>query len=126
MNEDVGMKCIGVLDKEELRRRFAGREALLQQVVEIACRTFPEMLEKIRREMSEGDLAAVRRDGHTFEGQLKTFYALAATERLKQLRSAVAIGDGGEARVLLSLLEEDVRRLRDHLRNLSAQLEVRT
>ncbi len=113
------MDTLSTLDRGELIRRFAGRELLLRRVVEISSRTFPELMEKIRREVSEEVWASAKRDCHSLKGQLKSFYAIAAFQRLKQLEHTLDVGDREAATELLEFLEEDITRLQRSLEDLT-------
>ena len=89
----------GGIDRQALLRRFAGDEALLDEVVGVFLAERPQMMRAVREALDRGDGRTLERSAHALKGSIGNFTAGAAFEAALRLETLGRAGDlsGGEA-----------------------------
>jgi len=86
--------------------RLQGRQALLNELVEIFLADAPQTLSGLQQAVAAGDLAALHTAAHRLRGQLETFEDRQASACALRLEEAARDGDQEAARRELAALEQ--------------------
>ena len=103
------------LDRDALRRRFAGKEQLLSRLSALVAVDLPDRLAALGRALDGQDLAAARDLARRLAGPLSLLPAGRARGLAGELARAAEAGDLSRARALLRRLEHEAAALLDLL-----------
>lgn len=69
-----------ILDKDTLLKAFNNDSELAKDLIEIFIADYPDLMEKLRSAIKDGDAVEMRRHAHSIKGMLKNFQADTAAE----------------------------------------------
>ena len=109
-------------DMNFARTRVGGDPDLLRQIVEIVHADMPDVLNRLRAAVANGNRNDLLRAVHSLQGMLVTFDAEAALSALRSLAEMEQAGEMSASKEALHDFEEEVSRFDGEL---SAELERR-
>jgi PAS domain S-box-containing protein len=113
-----------VLDRSEILQRVGNNRKLLRKMVEAFFQECPQLLGDVKKALSTGDAATLRRAAHTIKGAVSTFGAREATSAALRLEVMGREGNLGAADEARAALEQSIDRLRPVLTALGDENEA--
>src|SRR5262245_21630587 len=114
-----------VLDREALLARVDGDQELLGELVELFLDSYPELLTMLRDSIAQGEPTQVRFSAHALKGSIANFSAPAAVNAALRLEHMGRAGELTDAQVVYVALEQELKRLRCALLELTPAVATR-
>ena len=100
-----------VCDMEMALKRMGSNAKLLHEVIGMVREDLPEILERLRAAVADGDAALIQREAHSLRGTLVTFDAHAALSEALCLEQLAEAGDLSRAAEMMEHVDREVARL---------------
>jgi len=111
----------GLWNAAQTLERLGGDEGLFHEVIEIFLREAPKQMASMRQALSRGDRDATERIAHTLKGELGYLGVSEACHNASELEDAGRNGDLARAAKIQILLEEDIEKIAQTMRDVLAQ-----
>ncbi len=114
----------GMLDRAALLARVEGDMELLLEIVELFLTDSSQQLAQIRDSAARHDAKALEEAAHGLKGALGNFAVQAAYDAALRVEMIARTGDLSQAEEAVSVLEEEIARLRPVLETLTKECRI--
>ena len=106
------------IDADVTLARVGGDVDLLQEIIRLFLEECPQLMDKIRVALADGDAGQMQMAAHTLRGSVSNFGASAAVEAARQLEATARTQDLKGAAPMLQTLEQEIERVSSALQGL--------